>query len=376
MFEFKILAKDGKARVGKFKTPHGEIDTPVFMPVGTQGTVKAMTHSLLEDTGAQIILGNTYHLYLRPGTNIIQKAGGLHSFIGWNKPILTDSGGYQVFSLAQGRYGDRKSKVKVKEEGVEFRDHLAGDIHLFTPERVIEIQEIFGSDIIMPLDECVEYPIDKEYAKSALERTIRWLERSLKVKTNKAQALFPIVQGAFFEDLRVESANKTVEFDAHGYAIGGLSVGEPKEIMYRMTQVVTEILPPDKPRYLMGIGKPEDIIEAVYRGVDMFDCVIPTRTARTGTLYTSEGTLNIRQEKFKDDFSPIDPNCGCYTCKNFSRAYLRHLFVAEEISSYILNTIHNLSFYLSLMERIRTSILEGKFEQFRQFTLEKLLKRV
>ncbi len=376
MFEFKILAKDGKARVGKLKTPHGEIDTPVFMPVGTQGTVKAMTHSLLEDTGAQIMLGNTYHLYLRPGTNIIQKAGGLHSFIGWNKPILTDSGGYQVFSLAQGRYGDRKSKVKVKEEGVEFRDHLAGDIHLFTPERVIEIQEIFGSDIIMPLDECVEYPIDKEYAKSALERTIRWLERSLKVKTNKSQALFPIVQGAFFEDLRVESANKTVEFDAHGYAIGGLSVGEPKEIMYRMTQVVTEILPSDKPRYLMGIGKPEDIIEAVYRGVDMFDCVIPTRTARTGTLYTSEGTLNIRQEKFKDDFSPIDPNCGCYTCKNFSRAYLRHLFVAEEISSYILNTIHNLSFYLSLMERIRTSILEGKFEQFRQFTLEKLLKRV
>ncbi len=376
MFEFELLSKDGKARRGRIRTPHGVIDTPVFMPVGTQGTVKAMTHKLLEEIRTQIILGNTYHLYLRPGTEIIGEAGGLHSFISWDKPILTDSGGYQVFSLAQGRFGDRKSKVKVSDEGVEFRDHLAGDLHFFTPERVIQIQEIFGSDIIMPLDECVEYPIDKEYAKKALERTLNWLDRSIKAKRREDQALFGIVQGAFFEDLRIEATLRTVERELPGYAIGGLSVGEPKDIMYPMTELVCEYLPEEKPRYLMGVGKPEDILNAVAVGVDMFDCVVPTRNARTGTLYTSRGVVNIRHEKYKKDFSPLDPECDCYTCRNFSKAYLRHLFVAEEISSYVLNTIHNLRFYIRLMEDIRKAIEEKRFYSFMKEKLERLTNRL
>ncbi|MDW8066166.1 MAG: tRNA guanosine(34) transglycosylase Tgt [Aquificaceae bacterium] len=364
MFSFKVIKTEGKARLGEFITPHGRIETPVFMPVGTQGTVKAMLHKELLEIGTQIILGNTYHLYLRPGVEIIKEAGGLHNFIGWQRPILTDSGGFQVFSLARGR-GDGKSKVKVKDEGVEFRDHLAGDLHFFTPEKVIEIQEIFGSDIIMPLDECVEYPTTYAYAKIALERTINWLDRSIKAKKSEEQVLFGIVQGAFFEDLRIESALKTVERDLFGYAIGGLSVGEPKEVMYAMTEVVCEHLPPEKPRYLMGVGMPEDILEAVARGVDMFDCVAPTRMARTGTLFTSKGKINIRNERYKKDFSPVDEKCDCYTCKNFTRAYLRHLFLAEEISAYILNTIHNLRFYHRLMENIREAIKEGRFEEFR-----------
>lgn len=376
MFEFKLLKRDGKARLGIIKTKRGEINTPVFMPVGTQGTVKAMIHSILTDLGAQIMLGNTYHLYLRPGTEIIKEAGGLHSFIGWEKPILTDSGGYQVFSLAKGRFGSKKTKVKVSEEGVEFRDHLAGDLHFFTPEKVIEIQEIFGSDIIMPLDECVEYPVDRSYAKEALERTLRWLKRSLKAKSREDQALFGIVQGAFFEDLRREATLRTTEIDLPGYAIGGLSVGEPKDILYSMTHLVCELLPEDKPRYLMGVGKPEDILEAVSAGVDMFDCVVPTRNARTGTLYTSEGVVNIRHEKYKRDFSPLDPNCDCYTCRNFSKAYLRHLFVAEEISAYVLNTIHNLRFYLRMMEEIRESIKEGRFESFKRDMLERVTRKL
>ncbi len=376
MFDFKVVASDERARAGLLKTPHGSVETPVFMPVGTQGTVKAMTPKLLEEVGAQIILGNTYHLYLRPGTEVIEEAGGLHPFISWNRPILTDSGGYQVFSLAQGRYGDRKAKVKVREDGVEFRDHLAGDLHLFTPERVVKIQESLGSDIIMPLDECVEYPIDREYAKVALDRTIRWLGRSLRAKSREDQVLFPIVQGAFFKELRLESALRTLEFEAFGYAIGGLSVGEPKDIMYDMTEVVSEVLPWDRPRYLMGVGKPEDIIEAVQRGIDMFDCVIPTRTARTGTLYTWQGEINIRKERFKKDFSPLDESCSCYTCKNFSRAYLRHLFVAEEITSYILNTIHNLSFYLQLVRKIRESIKAGRFKEFKKESLERIKRKL
>ncbi len=376
MFGFKVISRDGKARRGKLLTPHGEIDTPVFMPVGTQGTVKAMTHRLLEEVGAQIMLGNTYHLYLRPGTEVISEAGGLHSFISWEKPILTDSGGYQVFSLAQGRFGDRKSKVKVNDEGVEFRDHLAGDLHLFTPERVIQIQEVFGSDIIMPLDECVEYPIDKDYARKALVRTIEWLDRSIKAKRREDQALFGIVQGAFYEDLRLEAVRRTVERELPGYAIGGLSVGEPKEIMYSMAELVCEHLPEDRPRYLMGVGKPEDIINAVAVGVDMFDCVVPTRNARTGTLYTSLGVVNIRHEKYKKDFSPLDPNCDCYTCRNFTKAYLRHLFIAEEISSYVLNTIHNLRFYLRMMEDIRRSIEEGRFEGYRRETLDRITRKL
>ncbi len=376
MFRFQLIKKDRKARRGKILTPHGVIETPVFMPVGTQGTVKAMIHRLLDEIGAEIILGNTYHLYLRPGVEIIKEAGGLHRFIRWNKPILTDSGGYQVFSLSQGRFGDRKSKVRIMEEGVEFRDHLAGDLHFFTPEKVVEIQEIFGSDIIMPLDECVEYPTTHDYAREALERTLRWLDRSIRSKKREDQVLFGIVQGAFYDDLRIEAAQRTVERDLPGYAIGGLSVGEPKEIMYEMTEIVCEHLPEDKPRYLMGVGKPEDILNAVARGVDMFDCVVPTRNARTGTLYTSLGVVNIRHEKYKKDFSPLDPNCDCYTCQNFSKAYLRHLFVAEEISSYVLNTIHNLRFYLRMMEDIRNSIEEDKFEEYKKDMLERVTRKL
>ncbi|MEJ7556632.1 MAG: tRNA guanosine(34) transglycosylase Tgt [Aquificaceae bacterium] len=365
MFSFRVIKSDGKARLGELITPHGKIHTPVFMPVGTQGTVKAMLHKDLIEIGTQIILGNTYHLYLRPGIEVIKEAGGLHAFIGWDKPILTDSGGFQVFSLSRGR-GDGKSRVRVKDEGVEFRDHLAGDLHFFTPEKVIEIQETFGSDIIMPLDECVEYPTTYAYAKTAVDRTIDWLDRSIRAKRREDQVLFGIVQGAFFEELRVESALRTVERDLFGYAIGGLSVGEPKEIMYDMTELVCQYLPWEKPRYLMGVGMPEDIIEAVARGVDMFDCVAPTRMARTGTLFTSRGKINIRNEKYKKDFSPPDPECDCYTCRNFTKAYLRHLFNVEEISAYILNTIHNLRFYHKLMEDIRKAIEEGRFEEFRR----------
>ncbi len=364
MFSFRVIKSDGKARLGELITPHGKIHTPVFMPVGTQGTVKAMLHKDLIEIGTEIILGNTYHLYLRPGVEVIKEAGGLHAFIGWDKPILTDSGGFQVFSLSRGR-GDGKSGVRVKDEGVEFRDHLAGDLHFFTPEKVIEIQEDFGSDIIMPLDECVEYPTTYAYAKTAVDRTIDWLDRSIRAKRREDQVLFGIVQGAFFEELRVESALRTVERDLFGYAIGGLSVGEPKEIMYDMTELVCQYLPWEKPRYLMGVGMPEDIIEAVARGVDMFDCVAPTRMARTGTLFTSRGKINIRNEKYKKDFSSPDPECDCYTCRNFTKAYLRHLFNVEEISAYILNTIHNLRFYHRLMESIRKAIEEGRFEEFR-----------
>ncbi len=366
MFRFELLSKDGKARRGRIVTERGTVETPVFMPVGTQGTVKAVTHRILEELGVEIILGNTYHLYLRPGVEVIKEAGGLHSFTGWRKPILTDSGGYQVFSLGKVRFGKKKGGVKVTDEGVEFRDHLAGNLHFFTPEKVIQIQEVFGSDIIMPLDECVEYPVDKSYAKEAMMRTLNWLDRSIKAKTREDQVLFGIVQGAFFEDLRREATLRTVERDLPGYAIGGLSVGEPKEIMLDMTELVCELLPEDRPRYLMGVGKPEDIVEAVARGVDMFDCVVPTRNARTGTLYTSQGVINIRQERFKKDFSPLDPECDCYTCRNFTRAYLRHLFVSEEITSYVLNTIHNLSFYMKLMEEIRRSIEEGRFQEVRK----------
>jgi queuine tRNA-ribosyltransferase (EC 2.4.2.29) len=372
MFKFEVLKADGKARRGRLYTPHGVIETPVFMPVGTQGTVKAMIHKLLEDIGTQIILGNTYHLYLRPGLEVIESAGGLHNFIGWKKPILTDSGGFQVFSLARDRLKDGRSKVRVEEDGVYFKDHLAGDTHFFTPEFVIKAQEIFGSDIIMPLDECVEYPTTYAYAKSALERTLRWLDRSIKAKTREDQVLFGIVQGAFFEDLRRESALRTMERDLFGYAIGGLSVGEPKEIMIEMAQLVCEELPWEKPRYLMGVGMPEDLLMAIGVGVDMFDCVAPTRMARTGTLFTSQGRLNIRKEIYKKDFSPPDPECDCYTCQNFSRAYLRHLFHAEEISAYILNTIHNLRFYHRLMEGARRAIEEGNFDSYRKSWLERL----
>ncbi len=356
MFKFEVKVKRGKARHGKLVINGIYVETPVFMPVGTQGTVKAVTNRMVREAGYNLILGNTYHLYLRPGIDVISKAGGLKNFINWDGLILTDSGGFQVFSLAQGKLGDRKAKVKVTEEGVEFRDHLAGDIHFFTPEKVIEIQNILGSDIIMPLDHCIEYPADREYAFEAGERTIRWLVRSLKGLRSENQFLFGIIQGGFEKDLREYFARKTVEFGLPGYAIGGLSVGEPKGLMYEITDIVTEFLPEDKPRYLMGVGKPEDIISAVKRGIDMFDCVVPTRSARTGILYTSKGIVNIRNEVNKFSFDPPDPECNCYTCKNFTKAYLRHLFVSEEITSYVLNTIHNLTFYNRLMMDIRDAI--------------------
>jgi len=364
---FKIEKTDGLARAGVLSTSHGDILTPVFMPVGTKGTVKAMTHRLLEELGTHIILGNTYHLYLRPGPELIEKFGGLHKFINWNKPILTDSGGFQVFSLSK----KNSSNVKITDDGVYFKDHLQGDRHLFSPERVIEIQEIFGSDIMMPIDECISLPASYEYTKEALYRTIRWLERSKKAKKRKDQMLFGIVQGGEYKDLRKLSARLTVEFDMDGYSIGGLSVGESKDIMYSMSAYVVEELPFDKPHYLMGVGKPEDILEAISLGIDMFDCVIPTRNARTGLLYTSKGELVLRHERYKEDPRPVDEECECYTCKNFSRAYLRHLFMMEEISSYILNTIHNLQFFLNLTKKAREAIIQGRFLDFKSQMLEK-----
>ncbi len=373
MLSFHIEKVQNKARAGVIRTQRGEIKTPVFMPVGTQGSVKAVTHQILSELGVEVILGNTYHLYLRPGEEVIKEAGGLHRFIGWNKPILTDSGGYQVFSLASERFAGRKADVKVSDEGVEFRDHLAGDLHLFTPEKVIEIQKTFGSDIIMPLDHCLPYPATREETREAMMRTIDWLKRSVKaLGASEGQALFGIVQGSFEEDLRKESALRTLEIELPGYAIGGLSVGEPKELLYSMTSLVCSILPQEKPRYLMGVGKPQDILLAVAEGVDMFDCVVPTRSARTGTLFTSRGVINIKQARFKKDFSPLDPDCKCYTCQNFTRGYLRHLFIAQELTAYTLNTIHNLHFYMKLMRDIRTAILEGRYEKFMKEKLEKL----
>ena len=370
LFEFKLVASDGNARAGILKTPHGQIETPVYMPVGTLGTVKAVTHREVEEIGYKIILGNTYHLYLRPGLEVIKAAGGLHKFISWKGAILTDSGGFQVFSLARKK---GQASVEVTEDGVIFRDHLAGDLHLFTPEFVAYIEEILGADIIMPLDVVVPYPTDYSTAAQALERTIRWLKRFINARTRSDQALFGIVQGAFWKDLRRESALKTMEYDPYlfGYAIGGLSVGEEAPIMYEMTQVVTELLPWNKPRYLTGVGKPENLVESVERGIDMFDCVFPTRVARTGTLYTTYGKLNIGNQRFAKDFSPPDPECDCYTCRNYSRAYLRHLFNVEEITAYILNTIHNLSFYKRIMDQMRRAIIRGEFQKWKKEFYEK-----
>lgn len=343
------------------------------MPVGTQGTVKAITMQHLKDINAQIILGNTYHLYLRPGIDILKHFGGLHRFSGWDKPILTDSGGYQVFSLALGREkeGKQKAQVVITEEGVKFKSHLDGSWHFFSPEFVIEIQKIIGSDIMMPLDECPPYPCSHTYAEESVKRTIRWLERSKKAKTYTDQALFGIIQGSVYEDLRKESAIKTVELDMDGYSIGGLSVGEPCEYMYRMTEVVTHITPKNKPRYLMGVGTPENIVESVERGVDMFDCVMPTRNGRNGTLFTHFGRINIKSSKYKYDENPIDPMCDCYTCNNFTKGYLRHLYNAQEITAYILGTIHNLRFYMKLMEDLRKSIREERFVNFKKTFYER-----
>lgn len=349
-FEFELLhvCKQTGARRGRLHTPHGIIETPVFMPVGTQASVKTMSPDELKDCGAQIILSNTYHLHLRPGEALIEKAGGLHSFMNWDRPILTDSGGFQVFSLADLR--------KLEERGVEFRSHLDGSKQFIGPEESIGIQQALGSDIMMQFDECSPYPCDYSRAKDAMYRTIRWLERCMKAKTHDNQALFGIVQGAFYSDLRIECAKEMAQLDLPGFGIGGLSVGEPKEIMYDMLDKMMPFMPQNKPRYLMGVGSPDCLIEGVLRGVDMFDCVLATRVARNGTVFTHDGRVVVRNAKYAEDFSPLDPDCDCYACRNFSRAYIRHLFKAGEILALRLNSIHNIYFLTKMMEEMRSAI--------------------
>ncbi len=360
-FSFHITHTDGAARCGMLTTAHGGVQTPAFMPVGTQGAVKAVTHRDLHDLGAEIILGNTYHLFLRPGADRIGRLGGLHAFIGWNKPILTDSGGYQVFSLAERR--------KVHEEGVTFRSHLDGTEHTLTPESAVDIQAQLGSDIAMVLDECVEHPAAHARAREGVERTLRWARRArahFLARSESRQAQFGIVQGGTFSDLRRQSADGTVEIGFEAYAIGGLSVGEPIPLMYDIAEETAALLPSDRPRYLMGVGTPVDLVENVARGIDMFDCVLPTRNARNGQLFTSTGRLNIKNAEFADDMRPPDEACTCYTCQHFSRAYLRHLFQAGEMGSATLNTLHNLHFYLDTMRRIREAIVFRTLEELRQ----------
>lgn len=356
VFQIVKLDNSSNARAGILHTLHGIVHTPVFMPVGTYGTVKTCSPDELESLGAEIILGNAYHLYLRPGHNIVKKAGGLHKFMAWNGSILTDSGGFQVFSLGANR--------EITEEGAIFKSEIDGSKHFFSPERSIEIQTAIGADIIMNFDECTPYPCDYEYAKNSMELTLRWAKRCKDAHKSK-QLLFGIVQGSVYRDLRQKCAEQLVEMDFDGYALGGLSVGEEKEIMYEIVGFTTPLLPKNKPHYLMGVGTPENIVEAVSLGIDMFDCVLPTRNARNGSLFTSEGMLKIKNARFKRDFTPLDPKCKCYTCTNFTRAYLRHLFIANEILAHRLHTIHNLHFYLSLMRGIRRSIIDGTFFKLR-----------
>ncbi len=357
-FEFTLLHTDAdnQARLGCIVTPHGEIATPAFAPVGTQATVKALDPRDLRELGAELILGNTYHLYLRPGAGVVAEMGGLHRFMGWDRPLLTDSGGFQVFSLAEQR--------KVNDEGVVFRSHVDGSQHFFTPEMVVHLQEQLGADIIMVLDECAE-PHDRVYNEQALARTHAWAERCRAAQTRADQALFGIVQGGVFPDLRRQSAGFLTSLDFPGYAIGGLSVGESKEQMHTMLDITVPLLPAAKPRYLMGVGAPEDLLEAVARGVDLFDCVLPTRLARNAALFTRRGRINIRNARFERDAAPIEEGCGCYTCCHFSRAYLRHLFGAGELLAYRLATIHNVHFLLQLMRDIRAAIEVSTLQQFK-----------
>ncbi len=358
-FSLKKTCNQTKARRGRLNTPHGSIETPVFMPVGTAATVKAMRPDQVEDLGASIILSNTYHLYLRPGQEIVKEAGGLHKFMNWDKAILTDSGGFQVFSL-----GDMR---KITEEGVTFRSHIDGSSHFFSPEKSIQVQNALGSDIIMAFDECTPYPADKSYAKESMERTSRWLARCKKAhKNTENQSLFGIMQGGMYGDLRRQSAQEIVDLDLPGYAIGGLSVGEPKELMYEMLDSSIDYLPKDKARYLMGVGSPDCLFEGVERGVDMFDCVLPTRIARNGMAMTSAGRVSIKNAQYERDFTPLDSDCGCYTCSNYTKAYLRHLFKANEILSSMLLTNHNLYFLIKLMEKIRTAIEEDRFCEYKR----------
>ena len=358
---YELIKKDSrtKARRGRVNTPHGPIETPVFMPVGTAGTVKAMKPEEVRDMGAQIILGNTYHLYLRPGHEVVKAAGGLHKFMNWERAILTDSGGFQVFSLGAMR--------KISEEGVEFRSHIDGSKHMLSPEKSMEIQNALGSDIMMAFDEGAPYPADRNYVKNSLERTTRWLKRCKEYhKNTEQQSLFGIMQGGMYKDLRKQSAEEIVELDLPGYAIGGLSVGEPKEIMYEVMDDCVDYLPADKPRYLMGVGSPDCLFEGVERGIDMFDCVLPTRIARHGMAMTSQGRVNIKNAKYERDFTPLDPNCDCYTCRNYSKAYLRHLFKSDEILSSMLMTTHNLHFLVNTMAGIRKAIEEDRFLEYKK----------
>lgn len=363
-YELIKTCKQTGARLGRLHTPHGVIETPIFMPVGTQATVKAMTPEELKEIGSQIILSNTYHLYMRPGHDLIERAGGLHKFMNWDKPILTDSGGFQVFSLGPLR--------KIKEEGVEFRSHLDGSKHFLSPEKATEIQNALGSDIIMAFDECAPYPADRQYVKNSLERTTRWLERCKAAhKYPEKQALFGIVQGGMYKDLREQSAKEITAIDLPGYAIGGLSVGEPKNMMYEVLDYTVPLLPEDKPRYLMGVGSPDDLLEGVLRGIDMFDCVLPTRIARNGTAMTSQGKVVVRNASYAEDFTSLDPECDCYTCKNYTKAYLRHLIKCNEILGARLLTIHNLHFLLKMMENVREAIKEDRLLDYRKDFFEK-----
>ena len=379
-FSFRVTHTDGGARRGVMTTAHGEVDTPAFMPVGTQGAVKGVTHRDLEALGAGILLCNTYHLYLRPGADLIARRGGLHRFIGWTRPILTDSGGYQIFSLA--------ARCTIDEQGARFQSHLDGSRHLLTPEKATDIQAQLGSDVAMVLDECLAQPSEIDAANRSMERTLRWARRARErwlglrdghvdgvIATNAGQAQFGIVQGGAFPELREVSARQTVALGFEAYAIGGLSVGEPVDVMYDLVGRTTPCLPAALPRYLMGAGTPQDLVESVARGVDLFDCVLPTRNARNGQLFTSQGRINIGNARYAEDDGPPDPACACYTCRTFSRAYLRHLFLSREINAATLNTLHNLCFYLDTLSRIRDAIAFGRFESFRLAFHQRLSRR-
>lgn len=363
---YELIHRDAKtgARAGIVHTPHGDIPTPIFMPVGTQAAIKAMLPEQVRDMGAKIILANTYHLYLRPGQELIREAGGLHKFMNWDLPILTDSGGFQVFSLGKLR--------KISEEGVRFQSHIDGSRHMLTPEKAVEIQIALGSDIMMAFDECAPYPADREYVKNSMERTCRWLKRCKDAWTDpEQQALFGIMQGGMYKDLRKESAERITEMDLPGYSIGGLSVGEPKELMLEILDDCVEYLPENKPRYLMGVGTPDYLFEGAERGIDMFDCVEPTRIARHGLATISSGRINIKNKKFERDFTPLDPECGCYTCQNYTRAYIRHVFKAGEMMAAMLISQHNLYFLIHMMQGMRQAILEDRFTEYKKEFYEK-----
>jgi queuine tRNA-ribosyltransferase len=357
-FSFQLLRQEGKGRLGLVTTPHGQFSTPAFMPVGSQGSVKALAPVDLQEVGTEVLLCNAYHLYLRPGTEVIREVGGLHRFMGWEGPILTDSGGFQIVSMSALR--------EIEAEGVRFRSHIDGSLHFLTPAKVVEIQEELGSDIMMVLDNCPSYPASPDEAMAAVRLTTEWARQSRQAKGETGQALFGIVQGGVYPELRRQSAHELLELGFDGYAIGGLSLGEAKEATFELARHVTDLLPKDTPRYLMGMGTPADILTGVRIGVDMFDCVLPTRGARTGLLFTSAGTLNIKQACYSADSAPPDPACSCYTCRNFSRAYLRHLFLSRELLAYRLNAVHNLFYYHSLVSGIRQAIAEDQIDQFTQ----------